>query len=86
MKYLLLVLAIIPTKALADNVNFTNDGRSVTISIGAEVTSFQVITDDGKCSINGNAIDCAEIGGFIEPANTDLTTIEKKDSPHGNFQ
>jgi hypothetical protein len=86
MKYLLIVLLTIPTLAHAKAVNFTDGDKSTTISISAQVMSFQTITEKGECFFNGEEIDCEEIGGFIEPANTDLTTTEKKDSPNGNFQ
>ena len=86
MKTILLTLMLFTSPAFAKTVNFTDGGGSATISIVAEVFTFQTINDQGECFINGEAIDCAEIGGFIEPANTDLTTTEKKDSPHGNFQ
>ena len=78
----LLLLLLLPANALAQSGSFSPHGKSVTISVSAEVMSFQALTEEGECSINGDVINCSEIDGFVEQVIPELTTPEEKDTTH----
>ena len=79
MKKLLLTLLLLTAPAHAKPVTFSQDGKSTTITITAEVSNVQFMTDEGDCFINGDVVDCEEIGVFIETETLNLKPTQEKD-------